>query len=154
MKFTRLLTVALVVTILSLNAQAQTAGPLLWTSFIEVLGNYVRSNSEDTVVSRLTPGVAITVTRVQLDAAFGSNINLKTKCNSLPKIRVTDGTTRYGLAIPNARLIGPYPFSVNADSGPIFVSFPANAKLLIRVVPGETGCNPGSINVTVQYSIN
>jgi hypothetical protein len=75
-------------------------------------------------------------------------------CSPLPKIRVTDGTTKYGLAIPNARGTGPYPNSVNADSGPIAVSFPANAALRLTVVPGETKCNPGGINITVQYSAN
>ena len=152
MKFTRLLTVALAGGILSLNAQAQNAGPFLWTSYIDVLGNYSRGYSE--VVSRFTPGVAITVTRVQLQAAYGSYIYPNTKCSPVPKIRVTDGTTKYGLAIPNARQTGPYPSSVNADSGPIAVNFPANANLLLTVVPGETGCTAATINVTVQYSVN
>jgi hypothetical protein len=155
MKFSRLLTVALVGAILSLNARAQTAGPLLWTSFIEVIGNYTQEYSEGSVVSRFTPGVAITVTRVQLQAARGSSINNSgTKCNPLPKLRVTDGTTKYGLAIPNARQTGPYPNSVNADSGTIAVNFPANANLRLTVLPGEAGCSAASINVVVQYSVN
>jgi hypothetical protein len=155
MKFTRLLTQALVVTILSFNAQAQNTGPLLWTSFIEVVGNYLHSDSEGIVVSRFTPGVAITVTRVQLQAAFGSSYMFsKTKCREVPKIRVTDGTTKYALAIPNARGRGADPLSVSADSGPIKVIFPTNAALRLSVGPGETGCNAASINVTVQYSVN
>jgi hypothetical protein len=155
MKFTRLLTLALVGLVLSLNTEAQTAGPLLWTSYIVTLGNFTRINSESTVVSRFTPGVAITVTRVQLQASQGSYIYPEGgKCSPLPKIRVTDGTTKYGLAIPNARGKGPYPKSVSADSGPIAVSFPANAALLLTVVPGETNCNPGDINITVHYSVN
>jgi hypothetical protein len=154
MKFARLVTIALAGLILSTNAQAQNAGPFLWTGYIDVLGNYVLPYSTGTVVSRFTPGVAITVTRVQLQAAFGSYIYPKSRCSPLPKVRVTDGTTEYRLAIPNARMNGPYPHSVNADSGTIAVGFPANANLRLTVLPGQTGCNPASINVTVQYSVN
>jgi hypothetical protein len=151
MKFARLLSIALVGAILSLNAGAQNAGPFLWTSYIDTTGNYSRTYSEASVVGRFTPGVAITVTRVQLQAAYGSSIN-DTECKPVPRIRVTDGTTQYALAIPNARESGS--ISVHADSGPIAVSFPANAKLILRLVPGQTGCYAGSINVVVQYSVN
>jgi len=155
MKFARLVTIALAGLILSTNAQAQNAGPFLWTSYIDVVGNYVRTYSEGTVVSRFSPGVAITVTRVQLQAAYGSQIgDTKVKCSPLPKIRVTDGTTEYRIAIPNARQNGPYPTSVNADSGTIAVGFPANANLRLTVLGGETGCQAGAINVVVQYSVN
>jgi hypothetical protein len=153
MKFTRLLTVAVFVGILALNAQAQT-GPLLWTSYIDVIGNYLRGDSESTVVSRFTPGVAITVTRVQLQAAQGSYIWPKSKCGKLPGIRITDGTSQYAISIPNARESGSYPISVNADSGPILVSFPVDANLRLSVFRGTASCNAGSVNVTVQYSIN
>lgn len=154
MKFHSFLSVALMAVILPLNARAQN-GPLLWTSFIDVLGNYVRGNSQSVVVSRFTPGVAITVTRMQLQAAQGSSLYPQGgRCSPLPKITVTDGTTKYSLAIPNARETGPYPFSVHADSGPITVSFPASANLLLRVIPGEKGCNPGAINIAVQYIVN
>ena len=115
MKFTKLLTIAMTGAILSLNAQAQNAGPFLWTSYIDVIGNYELSFKQATVVSRFTPGVAITVTRVQLQAAQGSYIFPNGRCSQLPKIRVTDGTTEYVLAIPHARLTGSYPNSVNAD---------------------------------------
>jgi hypothetical protein len=154
MKFTRLLTLALAVGILSLNVQAQNAGPFLWTSYIDVIGNYLRSGSEAVIVSRFTSGAAITVTRVQLQAAQGSYISPNSKCSRVPKIAVTDGTTKYVLAIPNARETGPDPFSVHADSGAIAVSFPASANLRLSVLPGDTGCNAASINVNVQYSVN
>jgi len=154
MKFSVLLTVALLIVILASSAQAQNAGPMLWTSHIDTLGNYLLANSEGGVVSRFTPGVALTMTRLQLQAAHGSYFYPNTKCSRLPKVRVTDGTTSYALAIPNARDIGPYGLSVHADSGPIAVSFPANADLRVTVVPGETGCDAGTINVTVQYSVN
>jgi hypothetical protein len=152
MKFAKLLTLALAGGILSLNAQAQNVGPFLWTSYIDTTGNYSRTYSESAVVSRFTPGVAITVTRVQLQAAYGSSIN-DTKCKPVPRIRVTDGTTQYAIAIPNARESGSQPLSVHADSGPIAVSFPANANLILRLVPGESGCYASSINVNVQYSV-
>src|SRR5690242_7300175 len=101
MKFPSLLSVALMAVILSLNAQAQTAAPLTWNSYIDVLGNYLLSDSQGNVVSRFTPGVAVTVTRVQLQAGRGSYINGQhyTKCSPVPKIKVTDETTRYVLAI-------------------------------------------------------
>lgn len=154
MKFPKLLTVLLVLASLSLNAQAQNSGPFLWTSYIDVMGNYLHAYSGGGTVSRFTPGVAIGVTRMQLQAAQGSYIDPKGRCSPVPKIRVTDGTTNYDLAIPNARWTGRYPMAVSADSGPISVSFPANANLRLSVIPGETGCNPASINVTVQYSVN
>jgi hypothetical protein len=144
MKFS---TLVLTAVILSLNAHAQSAVPLLWASYIDVASNYSRSYGESTVVSRFTPGTPITVTRLQLQAAFGSSINSH-KCNPLPKIRVTDGTFNYSIAIP------PSTNSVHADSGPIAVSFPENADLVLKALPGETGCNPGSINVTVQYTVS
>jgi hypothetical protein len=154
MKFSVLLTVALLIGILSSNAQAQ-SGPMLWTSYIDILGNYLLSNSESDVVSRFTPGVAITVSRMQLQATQGGYVyRTGAKCHPLPKVRVTDGSTTYALAVPNARNVGPYGLSVHADSGPIMVSFPANAELRLSMFPGETGCYAGGIHVTVQYSVN
>jgi hypothetical protein len=152
MKFTKLLTLALAGVILSLNAHAQTTGPLLWTGYIDALGNYLPPSNGGTF-SRFTPGVAITVTRVQLQAAQGSYA-FNTKCSPLPKVRVTDGTTKYDLAIPNARLTGRYPDAVSADSGTISVGFSTSSVLRLTVIPGETGCYAGSINVTVQYNVN
>jgi hypothetical protein len=154
MKFSRLLTLALVGAILSLNGQAQTAGPLLWTGYIDVLGNYVPPSNGGTF-SRFTPGVAITVTRVQLQAVQGSYVhNTNARCTPLPKVRVTDGTTKYDIPIPNAGFTGHYPNAVSADSGTISVGFSANSAVRLVVIPGETGCYAGSINVTVQYSVN
>jgi hypothetical protein len=155
MKFTRLLTLALVGAILSLNAQAQTAGPLLWTGYIDVMGNYLHAHSGGGTFSRFTPGVAITITRMQLQAAVGSSIDYtKVPCSPVPKIRVTDGTTNYDLAIPNARWKGRYPMAVSADSGPLSVGYSGGAALRLVLIPGQTGCNGGAINVTVQYSVN
>lgn len=139
---------------MSLSAQAQSAGPFLWNSYVDVVGNYTRIDSESPVVSRFTPGVAVTVTRVQLQAALGSLIFPNTKCSPLPRIGVTDGTTEFSIAIPNARQTGGFPKSVHNDSGPIAVSFPANAELVVKVLPGQKGCDPGSININVQYSVN
>jgi hypothetical protein len=152
MKFSKILTVALVAGILSLNAQAQNAGPFLWSSYIGVVGSYLQP--EGSAVSRFTPGAAITVTRFQLQAAQGSYIYPHSKCSYVPKLRVTDGTTKYEIAIPNWRQTGRFPLSVSADSGAINVGFPANANLRLVVIPGQKGCYPGGINVTVQYSVN
>jgi hypothetical protein len=152
MKLTRWLTMIVFAAGLSASAQAQT-GPLLWNSFIDVLGNFTRADTESAIVSRFTPGNPVTVTRLQLQAAFGSNIDLKTGCEPVPQIKVTDGTTSYALPIPNARFGGPYPLSVHADSGPISVAFPADANLWIGVVQGQERCDPGTINITVQYTV-
>ena len=156
MKFLRLLTVPLVLTILSLNTQAQNSGPFLWTGYIDVMGNYLHAYSGGGVFSRFTPGVAITVTRVQLQAAQGSHIYSENNvpCSPVPKIRVTDGTTNYDLPIPNARWTGRYPMAVSADSGLIATSFSASSKLTLLLIPGQSGCNGSSINVTVQYTVN
>jgi hypothetical protein len=155
MKFAGLFVVTLLTAMLSLNAQAQTAGPLLWIGYIDVMGNYLPAYSGGGTFSRFTPGVPVTVTRIQLQAAQGSYIdNTKDKCHPLPKIRVTDGATNYDLPIPNARWTGHYPTAVNADSGLISVSFTGSSNLRLVLIPGETGCNGASINVTVQYSVN
>jgi len=154
MKLTKLLTLALAGVILSLNAHAQTTGPLLWTSYIDVLGNYAPPSMGGTF-SRFTPGVAVTVTRVQMQAAQGAYIyGTKEKCSPQPKVRLTDGTIKYDLAIPSARLTGNYPNAASADSGTISVGFSASSALRLTVIPGETGCYAGSINVTAQYSVN
>src|ERR1700690_2462094 len=126
MKFLRFLTVPLVLAMLSLNAQAQNASPLLWTGYIDVMGNYLHAYSGGGTFSRFTPGVAITITRVQLQAAQGSYIyNTKQPLTPAPKITVTEGTTDYDLAIPNARWKARYPMAVSADSGPISVGLSA-----------------------------
>jgi hypothetical protein len=153
MQSIRLLLIAVFAALLPWNAQAQTAGPLLWSSFIIGTESYARNNSNATVVSRFTPGVAIVVTRIQLQAAQGSYISQNTKCIHVPKVRVTDGTTEYALAIPNARQSGAYPSSVQADSGPISAAFPANAELRLSVLPGDFNCTAGAINVNVQYTV-
>ena len=155
MKFLRILAVSLVLGILSLNAQAQNSGPFVWTGYIDRLDNYLRNPyGAGGTFGRFTPGVAITVIRMQLKAVDGSYLLTSGPCHPVPKIRVTDGTTKYELAIPNERGKGRYPYEVSADSGPISVPFSASSKLSLLVIPGQTYCDAFEINVTVQYSIN
>jgi hypothetical protein len=155
MKFPRLLIIVFALAILSLNAQAQNSGPLLWTSYIDRLDNYLRNPyGAGGTFGRFTPGVAITVTRMQLQAVNGSSLLTTGPCHPVPKIRVTDGTTKYDLAIPNERGKGRYPYEVSADSGPISVPFTTSSKLSLLVIPGQTYCDAFEINVTVQYSVN
>ena len=61
MKFSKILTVALVAGILSLNAQAQNAGPFLWSSYIGVVGNYLQpegSAVRDLLLAWRSPSLA------------------------------------------------------------------------------------------------
>jgi hypothetical protein len=155
-KFSCFLSIALLAGMLPSNARAQSTGPFVWNSYVDVAGNYILSNAEGLVISRFDPGVSISVTRMQLQAAHGSYIATQNnpKCKLVPKIKLTDGTTEFALRIPNARKEGTFPASVSADSGPIGLVFPANASLHLKMVPGESRCNPASINVTVQYTVN
>ena len=155
MAILRLLAVPLILATFSLNAHSQNSGPLLWTGYIDTLGNYLHTYSGGGTFSRFTPGVPITVTRVQFQAAQGSYIyNSKQPCHPVPKIRVTDGTNHYDLAVPNARWKGNYPKAVSGDSGQISVGLSGSAAPRLVVLPGEKGCSAYSINVTVQYTIN
>jgi hypothetical protein len=122
----------------------------LWTSKIDTFGNFVKQTENpntDGIVSRFTPASDISVTRVQLQVAGG------TSCTALPGIEVTDSTTSFTILIPNSTLKNGYYGPVSADSGPIELPFPKNAPLLVKATPGNSGCNPYEINITVQYSI-
>jgi len=120
----------------------------VWSSKIDLLGNYIRPNSPSAngTVSIFTPATAITVNRIQLVAAGGQ------VCASLPGVKVTNGTTGASLAIPNTTAsggIGP----VSNDSGPISLSYAAGVPVSVKALAGSSGCNPYEINIVVQYSV-
>src|SRR5947209_5399765 len=105
----------------------------VWSAKIDTFGNYANSNAN--VVSIFTPATAITVNRIQLQAAGGQ------VCTVLPGIRVTDGTTSYSLAIPNTKAKGGIGPATN-DSGVISLAFSANKEIAVKAIPSSSGCNP------------
>ncbi|MBA3913144.1 MAG: hypothetical protein H0X25_04670 [Acidobacteriales bacterium] len=157
-KSTSLLVVAL--SLLATFAQAQ--APSLWNAKVDSLGNFVMQNTfplESDVISNFTPDTAITVTRLQLQAAgsyINGGANNLSSCAKVPAIQITDGNKKYALAIPNASIQynqhnEQYAGSVSNDSGPIRLSFPPGALLTLRALAGDKGCSPYEINITVQY---
>jgi hypothetical protein len=145
MKKVFLLSLALAFLTLPLHAQT------VWNSKIDLLGNYVRNTSSGSnangIVSIFTPASAITVNRIQLVAAGGQ------VCTTLPRIQVTDGTTAASLAIPNTTATNGNPGPVLNDTGAISLSYTAGNQIMVKALPGSSGCNPYEINIVVQYSV-
>ena len=138
---------------------------MTWSSFVPANAFYDPEQGGSDVVSRLTLGKAITVTRMEAQAAQGSErlvfsptFQAIACTNSIFKI--TDGTTTHTLVLPSATTLVPGGFNPSsADSGPLNVAFPARAKLVLTVVQGDppdpttgaTGCLANNINIAVQY---
>jgi hypothetical protein len=148
------------------NAWGQ-ANPLTWSSF--VAGNVYYDSSQpgtSDVVSRFTPGKAITVTRIEVQAAQGSQRFSFSPtfeviaCTNPVAFKVTDGSKSFALPLPSAATLvtgGNNPSS--ADSGPLNLKFSAGADVVMAVVqgdlpdPNDTGCFANYSNITVQYKI-
>jgi hypothetical protein len=145
MKRVCLLSLAFAFLTLPLHAQN------VWSSKIDTFGNYVRNtvsgSNANGIVSLFTPAAAITVNRIQLVAAGGQ------VCTTLPRIQVTDGTTATMLTIPNTTATNGNPGPVSNDTGAISLSYPAGDQIMVKALPGNSGCNPYEINIVVQYSV-
>jgi hypothetical protein len=144
-------------------------GPLTWSSFVPAAGFYDTSaggSGGSDVVSRFTPAKAITVTRIEVQAAQGSERLVFSPtfqaiaCTKPVAFKITDGTTSSTLTLPSATTLVPGNLNPSsADSGPLDVAFAAGAKLVLTVVQGDppdpitgaTGCLANNINITVQY---
>ena len=143
-------------------------GPLTWNSFVAESGFYTVAFSDvvSDVVSRFTPAQAIVVTRMEVQAAQGSQrtgIGLSKPCTKPVSFKVTDGEQSFTLPLPSAA-----PFVLNTnnpssfDSGPLDLAFPAGAKIVLSVIPGDppdpnghiTECFINVVNITVQYEVN
>jgi hypothetical protein len=142
--------------------------PLVWSTNVLVVGNYVSSvrPGASNIVTTFTPDVPVTISRIELQAAFGASKTTSffpvtiVPCDVPPAIQVTDGTNSSTLTIPNAPIstnppAQPTVGSASADSGPINLTFPAGTKISVVVLPGDQGknnfCNAGDINLTIQY---
>ena len=148
---------------------SKASGQLTWSSFVEALGpggSYDPSQpATSNVVSRFTPAKAIKVTRVEVQAAQGSqefifNPPSVVACTVPLAFTVTDGSNSFTLPLPSAATVvtgGNNPSS--ADSGKLSLGFPAGAKIVIEAVLGDPsgtntgGCVASEINITVQYEI-
>ena len=172
MKRTHVYTVLLAIGV-ALLAGAQSKGPrgpqgeLTWTSYVADTRYYAPElpgwgGSE--VVSTFNPPRSTTITRIELQSAYGpvrtvaappSNV----PCNNNPALILTDGSTSYSLPLPTPPSLGGGIFASSADSGPVDLSFPPGANITIRVAQGDMGtppynigqCLAQSVNVTVQY---
>jgi hypothetical protein len=147
---------------LAAEDSSRTVGPLVWSSYANVLGNFIprpQAPLFSPVVSNFTLDRGITVTRVELHAAIGAfNPFVPAPCTVLPAVKLTDGTHSVSLHIPTAPTdsLGDLG-AVSADTGPIRLEFPADARLAVVIVPGDfeppTFCTATEVNVTVQYHV-
>lgn len=145
-------------------------GPLTWSSFVigaGPLGPYDSSQpGTSNVVSRFTPAKAIKVTRIEIQAAQGSEKFIFSPsfavvpCTNPLAFRITDGSNSFTLPLPSAATLVTNAFNpTSADSGKLSLVFPAGAKVVMEVVLGDPagpdtgGCVAGDINISVQYEI-
>ena len=153
----------------SLVASAQllfAAGLSTWSSFVAVTVSYDTGAGGSDVVSRFTPTKAISVTRIEAQAAQGSQrvvffpTSQPIACTNPVSFKITDGTTAFTLPLPSATTLVPGKLNPSsADSGPLHLPFAAGAKLVLTLVQGDppdpvastTGCFAKDINITVQY---
>jgi hypothetical protein len=143
-------------------------GPLTWNSFVFESGFYDSSvpNTSD-VVSRFTPTRAIAVTRIEVQAVQGSQrVNgpaPPVPCTKPVSFKITDGEQSFALPLPSAAtVITNSGNSSSADSGLLDLAFPAGAKIVLSVIPGDpfdsstglSSCFANEVNITVQYEVN
>jgi hypothetical protein len=144
--------------------------PSTWNSFVSNSGFYNSSfpnppNTSD-VVSRFTPSEAIAVTRIEVQAVRGSQRSTVVQnlpCAKPVSFKITDGEQSFTLPLPSAApfVVGSYNSS-SADSGPLDLAFPAGAKIVLSVIPGDpfepvsgkSPCFANEVNITVQYKVN
>lgn len=167
----RLISVLLVCMLVAGSAQLLfAAAALTWNSFALNEGSYDPSGGSGAsdVVSRFTPAKPIVVTRMEIQASSGSQRFVFSPtfqaiaCTNFVSFKITDGTTTFTLPLPSATTVvtgNPNPSS--ADSGPLKIAFPAGAKVVLSVVPGDaadpisgaTPCFFNNANITVQYKV-
>jgi hypothetical protein len=117
-----------------------------WSSHVESTSTYSDQNK---VVARFTPDQAITVTRLELQSAFGSSradfsLGQYVQCTKPISFQLTDGTTSYTLILPGPSVL-PVPFpsaattnlSSFADSGRLNLSFSRGKALTVLVLQGD-----------------
>jgi hypothetical protein len=141
--------------------------PLTWNSFVSNSGFYNSSvpNTSD-VVSRFTPAQAIAITRIEVQAALGSQrfgLGLTIPCTKPVSFKITDGEQSFTLPLPSAAtFVSNTKNPSSADSGPLDLAFPAGAKIVLSVIQGDppdpssntTSCFANEINITVQYKVD
>ncbi len=137
-----------------------------WSSHVESTSTYTDQNN---IVARFTPDNAITVTRVELQSAFGSSranfgLGQYEQCVKPISFELTDGTTSFTLVLPAPPVL-PVPFasaaSANlssfADSGRLNLNFSRGRTLTVLVLQGDpqdssdSACFATATSVTVQY---
>jgi hypothetical protein len=147
--------------------------PLTWSSFVIAagpLGPYDSSQpATSNVVSRFTPARAIKVTRIEIQAAQGTERFIFSPsfavvaCTKPIAFKITDGSKSFALPLPSAGTLIAGAFNPSsADSDKLSLEFPADAKIEMTVVLGDLpapdgsvgGCVAGNINITVQYAID
>jgi hypothetical protein len=139
-----------------------------WNSFVVESGFYTSSlpNTSD-VVSRFTPAQAVVVTRMEVQALTGSQRDDgpagRIPCTKPISFKITDGEQSFTLPLPSAATFVPNGGNSSAaDSGPLDLVFPAGAKIVLSVIPGDpfdlssgkSYCYANYVNITVQYKVN
>lgn len=142
--------------------------PLTWSTFVVANAYYDASQpGSSDVVSRFTPANAITVTRIEVQAALGSQRIVFSPtfqviaCTNPIAFKITDGSKIFILPLPSAATLvtgGNNPSS--ADSGPLNLTFLAGSNIVVAVIQGDvpdathSGCFTNNANMTVQYKLN
>ena len=142
--------------------------PLTWNSFVfrsDVYDSSVPNTSD--IVSRFAPAQAIAVTRMEVKALTGSQ-RFNGPAHTIPctkpiSFKISDGEKSFALPLPSAAtVVANSGNSSSADSGPLDLAFPADAKIVLSVIQGDpfdpssnkSACFAGAVNITVQYDVN
>jgi hypothetical protein len=161
---------AIRLSILLLTLPGIAAAMATWSSHVESTSTYSVQNN---VVARFTPDQAITVTRIELQSAFGSSraeysLGQYAQCAKPISFQLTDGTTSYTLTLPGPSVL-PVPygsaasanFSSFADSGRLDLRFRGGNTLTVLVLQGDapqgssaSACFATATSVTVQYHVD
>jgi hypothetical protein len=141
---------------------------LTWNSFVSNSSSYSSSVPQiSDVLSRFTPAQAIAVTRIEVQAAQGSERYNGSghiiPCTKPVSFKITDGEQSFTLPLPSAAtFVTDSNNSSAADSGPLDLAFPAGAKIVLSVIQGDpfepsnnkSACFAADVNITVQYKVD
>ncbi len=133
--------------------------PSTWSAFVSnwFLVPQFPGDTFTPEISALTPGTAITVTRIEMVAQNGPvdvSTGVPQACTTSPSLTIQGGTTTYTLpmAAPPQSVLDSGTSHSDTNSGPLSLAFAAGTRITLTVNQGDANCfKPGNVNITIQY---
>ena len=148
--------VFLAILLASISASGFAASSKTWSSYVDAWLNYspTASDPDFNEISAFTPGTAITVTGIEIDAHVGPLSNSTTPfsaCSTNPSLTLKGGNQTHTLALTTPANVGTA-FHSYTSSGALNLEFAAGTKLALVANLGDANCAGGNaVNIVVHY---